>query len=693
MVGERLSNVKLMIYTNILQDFGAEMPIAPAPWDDIFEKIGDAYPEEDHTDSTDYSKFEVSPRDREKEVPHSDPLLVAPSAPLLPHLRATLHAPLVPHLAPPSQTPLDTAPLAPLDAAPLAPLDIPAEGFPLAEGLPSESDLAPLEEQDELPNCIRVNRRFKLQQNPPEFVNWLLERIKTQQIPLKLITNDELEHLPYRPLWGRQDRRRFWTLVIHQALVLELYFRYFLNLGLNILLRGADLAVNGVSTPSSPMSPDVGFTSADIPILEHKQLIAFGRLVKSLRYLLLAYHPEYPSKMLLLSMWVLYIDMSADCRRLCLMAQGTLQLLHSSLHTGSASPAMLQEMLFINSHVLAAYQPDYNFELIVGLARQYGAYCAILATMPDPGVLPGRRARFGHDVRELGRFFRRLEEHYHPEIVKINETCQRQRGIPATHLRFVLPLLLFRMMREWFCVYLGLAVTQLQLEYIVARCLALFFHATALALGQVYTPLRSVMLVDPCAVAAATTDADLGSAPDPKSDFGAVAVGLMRTIRLLELRQQVFSYQLLLRPALDQPVALGVDSALVPSEWRHRDIVEVLTPKMAVRETQLLRPTREVLSEEHFPVFPADLVDAEYCALRRAEHSRLHAARAHPCAFDAVSSLLLWDFDARGLADHVQRQAVKMYPDSAAMQQQLVNFLNARMAISKAVEEGWVEEE
>lgn len=532
-----------------------------------------------------------------------------------------------------------------------------------------------------LPHALAQPTSFARQQVPARLRNSDLattaRKIQHGSLNLKAMRNDLA--LVEQPVWVEEDATLFWLLVINQAVVLNLYFQYFIDKALNILVRASDAVVNGdidySSLPSTAQDSlpahlprdnlfSFFYNREDLELLTKKLYVTYGRVIRNLRELLSDYNPEYPAKMSLVLAWTCYFNVATDMSTFCLMVSGTAIMLHKILHEAesaeSLSPALRQITIMMNLFVLALAFPDYSFDVILDIVDNFVIYknhVDRLINSYDKGhnyshdlqkVL--RDPLFRHDFHELDKFLVKLRDYYFPLISSANRYYKLRNGYgDDPNLHFVSPTLVFEMTYEWFKVYpgdkllMGLRINPLK------KTLYFFFHALGKCMAHVFTPMKSLLFVDACNITFTKVGMEFprfnGLDLDEYAPLAPVLMGLFKTIRFFEHRLMLFGYYMVVYSVLDREFILPV-AERPQSDWEYRDIVHLAPAKIQVEEKQLSSLTRNLVLVKNIPFFDEIKTNPACAKLIQREMDRQYFAVQHePYQFDYASGMSNHDFN------------------------------------------------
>lgn len=524
--------------------------------------------------------------------------------------------------------------------------------------------------------------KFLKQEIPVSLQNMILDNtikeIRNGNSHLKAVTSNVRE-AAFRPVWSEQQALHFWMVVFQQAMVLDLYFNYFIDKAVNILMRASEAVVNGEidisllpstfsgdSPPSDSPAPQLSFfyTKEDLHLLTCKSYVTYGRFIRELRESINKYHNEYPAKISLYWAWSCYITLDSDFTTFCLMIRGTLVVLHNAVQEAKSlediSPAIRQEFMMIHDFTHASKFVDYQFDIIQELAANFQAYQQIVGdfifryehgeAFDEDLVRVLKDPIFRHDCHELDKFFHNLQTHYYPQCTEINRYCKAQNSMSQDSQNyFVSPKLVFEMAYEWFRIYPGDRMSLNSHNNPLKKVLYFFYHALAKTLAHVFTPLKSVLIVDVCnimftKVGMPLPEFDVYDRPLYAS-IEPLARGLFKTIKFFENRLRLYCHHLENCGILSSKFINAVDHA-VPSHWTHRDIVRIEPSKVAVLEQQLTSITAQLIGAENYAFFPRIRND-ETCALliQKETERQIYAIKNEPFTFDWSIGLLNHDFN------------------------------------------------
>lgn len=549
------------------------------------------------------------------------------------------------------------------------------------ENEPVGSQLQKLFHSKMLPYGMVHEATFTSREIPLHLQNRMLENtmknVRNGNSHLKAVTSNF--RASFRPVWTEQQTLDFWVIVMKQAMVLDLYFNYFIDKAVNILMRASEAVVNGDidisqlpstysgdSTPSDSPAPLLSFfySKEDLHLLTCKSYVTYGRIIRELRESINKYHNEYPAKISLYWAWSCYMTLDSDFSTFCLMIRGTLELLHNTILEVSSldevSPAIRQEFLMIHDYTYAAKIPNYQFDVILELAVNFQAYQQIVGDFiyryengeefDDDLVKVLKDPLFRHGCHELDKFLHSLQTHYYPKFAEINRYYKAQNNMSQDgQIFFLSPKLVFEMAYQWFRIYPGDKMSLNSQNNPLKKTLYFFFHALAKSLAHVFTLVKSMLFVDLCNVMFTKVGMPLPEFdPYNRPLYAAVeplARGVIKTINFFENRLKLYCYHLENCDILSREFINAVDVE-PPSHWTHRDIVRLEPSKVAVREQQLRSITGQLITADNYAFFPRIRNDEVSAVLIQKETERqMHAIKSEPFKFEWSIGLLNHDFN------------------------------------------------
>lgn len=559
-----------------------------------------------------------------------------------------------------------------------------------------------------LPQAILKRVRFKLHSIPQHlenpFLQSALQGMSNGRIDVRHVMNDKFTTI-VQPVWKEETFREFWLTIFNQASMLNLYFVYFIDKAVNISKRSAEIVVNRefdsnhsstslTSNSSSPMSnqslsPNNGnyseffYNPDDLKKLTRLLYITYGRVLRALRESIANYHVEYPIKMSMFSAWACFWNTSSDVSTLCMMFTGALtlaiRLLNEAQSISEVSIAVRQEIMILNGHSSASIFPDYLLRAIGELSSSFHAYKRIVSDLmynfenglvkyDDRVVAALRNPLFRHSINEMSTFLKKLQFDYIPQMQAINAYYLKLYSLDTTveGFKFVSPSLLYNLVFDWFRIFRGDKFSLVGNTSIVHRTVCVFYHALGRCLAMCITPIRSIMLLDPCNVIAPKTGFEIPEPPyEPFPEFQAIYqidASLTRMIKFFDYRQAFIGYHIG-HTLISNYVEF--DDSPVPEEFEYKDIIRIKIEKLQVAEVQPASLMSGTFNVHNFPIFDEISQDGEcYHLLRQELDRQALSIRTEPLRFDYQIGLLNHDFQPdRLLEAYIRKRQAELMRD------------------------------
>lgn len=573
---------------------------------------------------------------------------------------------------------------------------------PIDASSPRDSNTKGRETRDEstlgkpLPNASYRRTVFPRRKIPERLRNVIMEklvaRVKSQNLSLKNVTNENLSVMP-KPVWDESGAERFWISIIQQLSVLNLYFLYFINKGANILVRASSAVINGdidISTlpnstlTSSPSLPTTTvypssffYTQNDLSMLVQKSYTSFDELIRTLRESINEYHEEYPAKMSLVSAWGCYFHVVSNIGTFCLMMSGTFTLLQKSFannsHASDLSTALKREAQLLKFFYVTALYPDYTFALAQSLIDNFQNYKNFVQYLIDsyeagqnfePDLVRVLKdPLFRHDYHETDKFLDRLQNHFYPSFREIDSYYKSK--CPQSldnNTRFLSPTLTFDLAFEWFQVYRGDKTWLGRNVNPLKKTLYVFLNAIGKAMAHIFPSLKYVSFVDPCNVAFCKVGF---SAPefDPWNrplyhSIAPMFMDFVKTIKFFENRLKICGY--LANRTVKNGKFITKVTLAAPETWEHRDIINMSAEKLPLKEKQLKSMSNTVIQLSNYPFFD-ELLQEPSCAklIEKEQERQRNALYNDPREFFQETGILNHDFDGSSIVDHYCELEVK----------------------------------
>ncbi|GEQ70701.1 hypothetical protein JCM33374_g4380 [Metschnikowia sp. JCM 33374] len=592
-----------------------------------------------------------------------------------------------------------------------------------------QSVTSPKEPVKFLPNCKFKLTKFKVLEVPPNMQSNLFEEtvkdLKQEGAHIQFHTNVKSEYM--RPVYHDREFHMLWVEIFLRATVFDLFFIYFIDKSLNILMRASEKIVNGdlVYSPFSDSSRSSSvsgldrrrskshhffYNKEDLDILTAKSYTTYGRVIRELRNSINLYSAEFPARMSLFSAWACYMYRQSDLETFGHMIRGTLVLFKSKLNQCIAENtpgfSMHREFSILESFVRQSLYPDYNFNVVRNLEVDFQKFRSIVdrlvvlhedgwdideeisAVVSDPV--------FRHDFHELTKFFDKLLNNIQPQIAAQNRHYKALNNFSENHnIHFASPSLLFSMTHEWFYMFPDEKMYMSSKISPIKKVLYMFFHALANCLSHTLTPIRSVSLADACNVTCTKVGMIFSKPTQLDSDYyealQPMLRNLMRTIRFFETRSKLFAYYVVDRSVLDEEFIKPAPYVSSP-DWKHNDVVHILPAKLEVREKQIENFSQSIFAVHNFPFFEELYDDPTTADLIHMETERQHQALQNErYEFDYCLGLSNHDFNPNKIVDYYcskKKNALDTLPPipNDKLNVRMDHMLSGRDAITKCCE-------
>ncbi|CAN3374757.1 hypothetical protein DIURU_002261 [Diutina rugosa] len=474
-------------------------------------------------------------------------------------------------------------------------------------------------------------------------------------------------HENYEAVWSNKYRDLYWRILYEVASKLEVYWTFFMDRSLNVLLNECNYFV------ASKLPNDDGrtshFTSTDLKFLLKRSYIYYGRLIRTLRTSIDHLHIEYPTKISLFAAWSTFLHPHSQHEVLQTMYGGTI-LLATKIATESPTldaitPTIRTMIQLLYTRGSESMIPDYPVTLFHSLRD---VFYGLRAWLEDRDYVVGgaqvpryQQVKFAGLIRFADEFaddtfpaLRYLDAHYRPRI----PSGYRDPG----SLLVVSAKLLFATCVRWFQIFANESLSVGSRMPLISRILYLCFTATARALATVVPTLPAILLVEPFNLMAAETEFNARAyevtpdklAPDEFDFLHFITTKLSRVITYLKMRNDSYLYT---TSSLPVPPVDGLFNVIRnvdhnTDKCAYTDITYVQAPKVYGGEELPWHPdhSRCRLTIDHYPFIKDAAVKYGWHHLVEAEIARSNAAAVHsPNVFDWDSGLYADDFDAREL--------------------------------------------
>lgn len=549
-----------------------------------------------------------------------------------------------------------------------------------------------------LPNAIISRTTFPKLVQAKRLRNTYLERyLNDSNRNVKSLVNLEFNSI-FSPVWTNANADSFWVSVYNQAVVLEVYFSFFMDRSLNVLLKTCNVTLNGEifsnlsespsyssisasdTSLSSNASSDDGFffTKKDLDILTQKSYRYYGALIKDLRKSITDIHIEYPLKISLFSAWSIFFHTQATVETLCLMYNGTSSLLvkvfNDSTSIRDITPTIQVTLETLNGHALAALIPDYNFNIILDIYEDFkefktffmDAQATYIKRYAEGNSEDGRKMRLRsnlekHDCLELELFLENLVTVIFPTINYINcyyRTNNNVKDTNSNNIYFTSVRLIFDLLVSWFKNYPSDALSMSSSASPVKKTFYLFYSVIGRALTNIISPVRSVLLVDPCNLFCPRVDFDpeiykveqINITTDEFHYLRTLSEKMLRTVSFFDYRVLFYSYFLSTNTILNAEYVKPFNIPIQNDNDHYNDIVQLLPEKLDIQEDQIDNFSDITLNANHFPIFDIFHANDEYRSILSHEKQNQQLRKQQlPNEFNYKTGLLTHDFNPLSL--------------------------------------------
>lgn len=549
-----------------------------------------------------------------------------------------------------------------------------------------------------LPNAIISRTTFPKLVQAKRLRNTYLERyLNDSNRNVKSLVNLEFNSI-FSPVWTNANADSFWVSVYNQAVVLEVYFSFFMDRSLNVLLKTCNVTLNGEifsnlsespsyssisasdTSLSSNASSDDGFffTKKDLDILTQKSYRYYGALIKDLRKSITDIHIEYPLKISLFSAWSIFFHTQATVETLCLMYNGTSSLLvkvfNDSTSIRDITPTIQVTLETLNGHALAALIPDYNFNIILDIYEDFkefktffmDAQATYIKRYAEGNSEDGRKMRLTsnlekHDCLELELFLENLVTVIFPTINYINcyyRTNNNVKDTNSNNIYFTSVRLIFDLLVSWFKNYPSDALSMSSSASPVKKTFYLFYSVIGRALTNIISPVRSVLLVDPCNLFCPRVDFDpeiykveqINITTDEFHYLRTLSEKMLRTVSFFDYRVLFYSYFLSTNTILNAEYVKPFNIPIQNDNDHYNDIVQLLPEKLDIQEDQIDNFSDITLNANHFPIFDIFHANDEYRSILSHEKQNQQLRKQQlPNEFNYKTGLLTHDFNPLSL--------------------------------------------
>lgn len=497
------------------------------------------------------------------------------------------------------------------------------------------------------------------------------EAFRSERLATYIGENDVL-HLP---VWTMSYKKHFWTMIFNQAMVVDVYWAFFMDRSLNFILKACDSLLQLKADEKDPSLLTL-FIRRDLDVLTRKSYNYYGKLIRKLRSAINKPHMEYPAKISLYASWSCFVHSHATIDTLVLMYNGTSSLLTKIVSEAKTiediTPTIRMCVQTLSYDCVVSVLPDYSFLIIKEIYADLLDFKQFIIHNPTMNGL-GNVFTIRKFI-QLENFIQHLIEEDYPKIRYIDNFYKglTDENANSDGIQYISPSIFFDLLVKWFdsfaneCLSVGSHLSPAK------RTLYLFFNATGKALSQVFTPLRSVLPVEPVNLLAPymVFDADtytFNKLQLTKSQFDRLfkfSTKLIRIIQYFEIRNQILAFHSAVYDFWNKPDFAPYLKCYEPKHDRkvvcNPDIVKIMPAKLDAHEDMMLsfeadRPiyssnfamldklSNSIIDGEARAKFQHEIMDAKENQLRYLEEKR--NGKSLFSLFDYDSGLFKYDFN------------------------------------------------
>lgn len=571
--------------------------------------------------------------------------------------------------------------------------------FDRRESIEFPLTLTNVHEPQPLPDAYVQKRLFKKLRRDERLKNTFISLLyKKFGGDRKQLMNDRFSY-EYAPVWTSQHASIFWTSIYNQSVILGVYFTFFMDRSLNILLKSCHdfLSMSGDSPPSTSNSPyndsptssivsnlaDSCYNYEDMAVLTQKSYMIYGKLIKNLRESLSGIHIEYLCKISLFSAWSSFLHVHASMETASLIYTGTISLLTKICNDAKSiddiTPTIRVVLDVINLHLTSCLIPDYRFSVmneiyndLEDFMNQFGIADGGNPSDRDP--LCDKISAF--QLISLRRFLRKLIFEYYPSLQRINQT--KLAGNDNIH--FVDPASLCMLMVDWFRIFPSELMGLSSKSGFMTKMSCLFFVATGKALQNVLTTTQSIWLIDMCNIICPRYDTNLAIYSFNFPTLGDLQYQTVSRIQRRLIRMtSFFSNRIIFYAHLLSTTSVldGNFTRLIQNSDAPSGIIEILPDKLNINEQFVsLFDDNVTINYENYPRIPEFEYDRGYQEVIHQSKLEQESALQQPRQINFSVGLNIHDFDHRELMKYFIARQLKNWNDGLVSIQQWRNRMN-----------------
>ncbi|ABN66478.2 predicted protein, partial [Scheffersomyces stipitis CBS 6054] len=425
---------------------------------------------------------------------------------------------------------------------------------------------------------------------------YLKRYLKQPDRSFKSLSNTEFR-LPHLPVWRSDYVDQFWISVFNQSIIIKVYYSFFMDKSINILLKVCNKAINTGNSSTS-------FTKKDLDILTKKSYTYYGLLIRDLRESITEIHIEYPIKISLYAAWSTFLHLHTNMETLCLMFTGTASLfgkiVNDAKSVNDITHTLQISIQAFNDNTNTCLVPDYKFDVIKDLYQDLLHFKSFIVN--NQSLTSPNNVHILRNFLELESFMKNLIECVYPRIMYINSYYKLVNNVDddSDNIIFTSPSLFFEMLADWFDIFPSEAVSIGSKMKPLRKTFYLFYVAIGRALLNVFSPIRSMLLIDTVHVIHPKVDFNCNlyrigiDEVESKDQFfflRNLSHKLMRTVIFFNNRTELLCYYLSTKTVLNrtdsQSYLMSIDAKHNLSEVHYQDIVKFLPQKLEIDEIML----------------------------------------------------------------------------------------------------------
>lgn len=544
-----------------------------------------------------------------------------------------------------------------------------------------------------LPEAHFSGRLFRLLVREKRLKNtFILNLYKKCGGDLKRMINDKFDY-EYLPVWNATLCSAFWASIYNQLVILDVYYSFFVDRSLNILLKacndhltiGADCVSSSSNSPyndsptSSVGSPDACYNYEDLAVLTRQSFQIYGQLIRNLRESLSRIHFEYLAKISLFAGWSSFLHVRASMQTVSMIYSGTASLVskicHDAQSVSDITPTIRVVLDIVNLHLSFCLVPDYRYSVMHEILADLEEFLQAFGdTSPGGDPICDKASMFR--LTSLHGFLKKVVTSCFPNIQSLNH---------AANIRYLRPSSLCELIVYWFRIFPSELVSLGSRAPYMTKMVCLFYMATGKALENVLTCIRLVWMIDMCNIICSRSDFNpmLFALDAPSSLTQAQITVLtrvqMRLIRIgtfFSYRSLFFSHLLSTTTVLNQNftrIALPGVLELVPAKL---EIDEIMVPLFGVDL---------VIEYENFPRLPFFGYDQGYQEVVQRSQMMQSSTLAEPPRVNFLLGLSVYDFDPRELLQRFAARQEKAWQLSGTSIEEWRNRMNCVEACRREI--------